>query len=191
MSDAEDTLPFSETKQNAVLGHVIMNTDNFCSQAMAKIKPTWFRSGYNSKLYGYVQRLYTQNGGPPTATEIRTCTEMRSEDLQMQNKLKSAMSLAIQGAVEIRLKAIVDDLQEWMQAKPPGSPPSVRVHSSGIARSLKRVPNGSKKSLVKDYYDASFSRDSNEVQLRRAREVLGRDGGKPQALPDDGIEGPR
>lgn len=171
MSDIEEiTLPFSEGKQNAVIGHILLNTDNFCVQAVDKIQPTWFRNGHNSKLYGYVQRFCRQTGkNGCSAQEIMDCVEMRSEDVSMRNKMRTAISLAYQAAEQFRLKGIKKELTEWMQAKllqVALSESSQLWNRKDFEKSAIRV-----KQLVKDYYDSSFE-DNNEVSFAEPEKFL-------------------
>ncbi len=178
MSDFEDvTLPFSDTKQSAILGHIISNTNGFCLQAINRIKPNWFKGGHNAKIFGYVANFYRDRKTPPTKEEIVSCPEFRGEDAQMRKTLKASMLQAVQASEEIRLEVIKDELTVWMQAKLLQNALSESAqywNKKDFKRSAARV-----ETLVKEYYDAKF--DDNEqvnfndpenylAELERSRE---------------------
>lgn len=162
MTDEDQTLPFSDTKQNALLGHVLMDTDNFCMQAVRKIQPTWFRHGYNSKIYGYVQRFCLKNGVPIGYVEVQDSPEFRSEDPKMQNQLRTQILLALQACEQQRLKYLRDELTIWMKAKLLQNALSESSQLWNRKEFQKSADRAGK--LVKDYQDCSFE-DSGYVNF--------------------------
>src|SRR6266404_577715 len=160
MSDTQDQiLPFSVSKQNAILGHILLNTDGFCQQAVHRMQPAWFQTNINSKIFGYIQRYCLAKGVPDSYREIVEYEDMRSEDTLMRHKISVAISIAMVDAEQIRLSAIKEELTQWMQAK---------ILQDSLSESAQlwnrkdfKKSAAAAEAMIKKYYEAKFEDNDN------------------------------
>lgn len=111
----EITLPFNDLKQNALLGHLIIN-QKFFKMVYKKVKPNWFLSERTSKVYKILTNYYETYGRFPSREELKSCNEIMSLDLKERNLLQAWISAAILSTQQVSIDAIKPDLTEWLHA---------------------------------------------------------------------------
>jgi KaiC/GvpD/RAD55 family RecA-like ATPase len=111
-----DTLPMSDMKQSAILGHLIVN-QRFFLVGNRQIKTNWFKNPYVSKAYGLVLDLYTLIGRQPTLAELKNHPKLCNEDPQIQQNITTAIDKSLSDAGQISLEAIKPELIDWLHSK--------------------------------------------------------------------------
>ena len=69
------TLPFSVDKQDAILGHLIMEP-KFYAQARHLVEPEWFIDSYNQNVYRYLSEFFVNFGRSPTVPELKNANKI-------------------------------------------------------------------------------------------------------------------
>lgn len=110
----EDSLPFDESRQAALLGH-LLSDDNFFRRTKDRIQPEWF-SGTNGVSRGKIWRakvdFANKNKTAPTEQELlATDTFVLAPD--NGQKLKIIYNEAIEQTKYYRLQSLVPKLTEW------------------------------------------------------------------------------
>lgn len=107
------TLPFSEMKQNALLGHLVTN-EKFFKVVHSKIKPEWFLSERNSKIYKLYLEYVEKYKSIPTVMEFKNHSGFTSMEPQERAIMLAFLNRCIMETGQIRLAAIKPDLTEWL-----------------------------------------------------------------------------
>lgn len=122
-----DVLPFSEKKQDAMLGHLLLNP-RFFQQARNKILPEWFVNVHAGKVYGAKCNFYNKyNQRIPSIDELKECQDFLREDPATRNKLVSRITQACMEAENFGLDALSEELTQWMHA---------RIYQKGVTKSV-------------------------------------------------------
>ena len=111
----EITLPFLETKQNALMGHMLTN-EQFFTLCSTKVKPSWFLSVRNAKLYEFLLLFRAKFQRHPKIREFKEMAEFASLDLKEKTILQSQVDICLNAISQIRLHAIVPELTEWLHS---------------------------------------------------------------------------
>lgn len=111
--DDGTVLPFSGTKQNALLGHMMIN-EKFFKIVHQKIKPTWFLSEKNSQAYKLLLNFYEKYKIFPKSQELLNSPELLSMDIKERNSLISYIGRNIMETQQVRLETIKPELTEWL-----------------------------------------------------------------------------
>lgn len=112
------SLPFSPTKQQALMGHAIIKKDLYLD-LLDRIDPSWFSNIASGELFGiykgWSERYDKNKSKLPTKSEIQDC--FISKDARTKERLiKEMASWEIQaGAYD--LEAILTELTEWLKCK--------------------------------------------------------------------------
>jgi hypothetical protein len=114
MSD-EDRLPFSETKQMAILGHLLVNNDWFI-QASPLLKGEWFANPKCARIFSIKFKKYQKHGIAPTFEEMLSNDEVLTEQPAEKAKLLETMRLANAKMGDFSLKVLSDEMDEWMHS---------------------------------------------------------------------------
>jgi len=111
-------LPFSEFKQDALLGH-ILTEDQFFQIIKNKIQPEWFLSQANAKIYWMYLKFrhkYIDEHKMPTHMAFRECNQFLELDPKDRNILFSHIGKCLSAVNQIPLYLIKPDLTEWLHS---------------------------------------------------------------------------
>ncbi len=111
-----ETLPYSEKKQNATLGHMILK-ENFFLQCKDRIEPGWFVNPFNQKLWGAMRAFMNKYKRAPRAEEIMESPSVTPEDMGTKNRLKAQINECMNDSLFIGLDVIHAELTEWLHAR--------------------------------------------------------------------------
>ncbi len=157
-----DSVVFSETKQDAILGHLLLN-DKFFVQCFGKITSKWFLDPNNSAIYALKCDYYSKYKRCCTIAEIKNHPSVLSEDVKTKNRIYAKIQLAEYKANnEFALDALIPELTSWLHA---------RIYHTGISKSLSLYNSRKQdeaedilKNVVREISDTSFYQD-NEVRF--------------------------
>jgi replicative DNA helicase len=161
-----DHLPFSEQKQDALLGY-LLTEEKFFRQGKGKIKSDWFLDAYSSKVWTAKVKFFEKYGRSPTIVELKDFSF--DSDEQTRQKILAKIDQALDATHEFKLDSLADELTNWMHA---------RIYWDGVTRS-KDLFNGQRfeqaylilKGLSKEIDNTSFVND-NEVSFENFSEYL-------------------
>ena len=109
-------LPFSETKQDALLGH-LLKEDKFFRQARTRIKPEWFLDAYSSKLWSAKTDFFEEHRRSPTLAELKDYSAISREDDSTRAKLHQKMQQCLSATSEYLLDVLSRELTDWLHAR--------------------------------------------------------------------------
>jgi len=155
-------LPFSDRKQNAILGHLIKN-EKFFQHAKDKIMPSWFRDTFNAKVLTAMLNFTKLVGRPPNEHELQDCQEFMLESVAVRQKMLTKVAVADQEHKNFALDALQPEITDWLKC---------RVYHEAIDESVKRF-NAERydqaveilNKAVKEYMEVSFDSQS-EVDFK-------------------------
>lgn len=111
-----NTLPGSDLKQSAILGHLLTNCQFFL-QAYRKIQPNWFRNSGHAKVYQFLLNLFTKINIYPQVQEFKQSEDFYKCDPRERNALYAVVDGALANSMNIRLEFIKPELTEWLHSK--------------------------------------------------------------------------
>lgn len=109
------TLPFLETKQQALIGHMF-GSESFFKAVCTKIKPEWFLSEKNSILYKYMLNYYKKYSHSPTITELKNFSEITALEPKKMLMIQAHADVCRAATGLIRLSSITPELTEWLHS---------------------------------------------------------------------------
>jgi len=111
------TLPFSEKKQSALLGHAITN-DRFLVQARNKIESQYFMDVNLGRIWKILQGFYARyNRSPNSVEEFKSVSDFDSVDMGEKNRIFKYIDVAILASMEYGLDVIRDELTLWLKSQ--------------------------------------------------------------------------
>lgn len=122
---ADESLPFSIPKQEALLGHLLRDS-RFFLMARPRIKEQWWANSRLSKLWGMAVRLSEGFSRPMTASELGECPEMAVMDQAERLQFQSVIARCISRSGEFGLDLLQSDLTDWFRC---------RVYLAGMKKS--------------------------------------------------------
>lgn len=160
-SEATTQLPFSEDRQDAVLGHLLTN-HQFFIQAKNRIKPTWFKETECGQIYAAQLHLFEKYRRQPTIDEVKAIMDRFAATNQIKNKLIAKIAICVAKTQTHGLDIIRTELTEWLHSI---------IYQESIEKSV-RLYNSKKthesyehiKQLTKDLQDIKFD-DGEEVRF--------------------------
>lgn len=111
-----ETLPFSEAKQDAILGHLICDP-RFFRQARAVVQPAWFLDPYNSKIWRAALDFFKNYQRPPTVEELRDSKDFSLEDQATKTKIVAKIDGCAEATAGFQLDALSEELTNWIHAR--------------------------------------------------------------------------
>jgi hypothetical protein len=123
----QDRLPFSEVKQLALLGHLLVN-ERFFVQARTKVDPAWFLDPLAAKVLNAKIRFYETYNRIPSMAELKEYPVVLTEETAVRNKMYSTMTQAQHQTQFFGLDALAPELSDWLRA---------RLYAKHIDRSAK------------------------------------------------------
>lgn len=115
IDDKKISLPFSETKQKAVVGYLISN-EKFFRLVYKKIKPNWFISSKNAQLLKLFIQYYEEYKFFPTIFSFKSYKELDKLDLKTKNDIIMWMDVCIAAAAQFRVDELKKDFTEWLHS---------------------------------------------------------------------------
>jgi replicative DNA helicase len=113
----EESLPFSRNKQEALLGHILLN-DKFFNQIKNKIQKSWFVDGRCNQVFGALVAESVNATKKLTPTELKECyTFMRISDNKERESLCNCINIAIAQTANFRLEILTPELTDWLKAR--------------------------------------------------------------------------
>lgn len=116
MIETPDSLPFSEQKQDAMLGHLLLN-DRFFVQARTKIQPSWFVNVYNAKIWAGKQNFYVKYDRAPTLPELKEESSIVQEDEGVKKRIYSKIDECLSQVQNFGFDTIAPELTDWLHAR--------------------------------------------------------------------------
>jgi hypothetical protein len=110
------TLPFFSKKQDALLGHLLIN-EPFFLQARNRIRSEWFVEPLNAKLWKWKLEFFEKFQRAPSLEEFKGTFRFIGEDQGMRNKLYAQITIAQVAAREYGLDVIRHELTIWLKAQ--------------------------------------------------------------------------
>lgn len=116
MIEVQNSLPFSEEKQDAMLGHLLTN-DRFFVQARTKIQPSWFVNVYNAKIWAAKQNFYNKYQRTSTIPELKEETSIVQEDEATRKRIYNKLEHCISQVPNYGFDTIAPELTDWLHAR--------------------------------------------------------------------------
>lgn len=115
-NEVKESLPFSESKQRAVLGHLLLDL-NFFIKAHNLIKPEWFLDTYNHKILKAKIEFYKKYNRQPSLEELKDSRTFLEEDLQVRSRMIIRVQEALNETVNFQLDVIHSELTDWLHSR--------------------------------------------------------------------------
>lgn len=111
----EAKLPFSELKQQALIGYLITD-EKFFRVVHTKIKPDWFLSTRNTFLYKLFLEYWEDYSFFPTIQSFRNYKKFDSLDLKEKTQIQGTIDICLASSQQFRLEDIKKDFTEWFHS---------------------------------------------------------------------------
>jgi hypothetical protein len=121
MSDSQaqfssDALPFSQPKQDAILGYLLAN-DRFFTQCRGKVEPEWFQDIYAAKIYRAKLDFFNKYKRSPSVPEIKQWSEFVLESTPIRQRIEAKINLALHLTTDFGLDALLPELSDWLHCR--------------------------------------------------------------------------
>lgn len=116
MSPPSEQLPFSEERQDAILGHLLTKETLF-RQTVDIIKPSWFMDGLAFKVWESAVNWWGKYNYFPSLDEIRASETWRLETQQLKVKLGRKLEQTLERAGNYRWESLKEELTNWLRAR--------------------------------------------------------------------------
>lgn len=121
----KDDLPFSAVRQEAVIGHALLN-DRFFLQAITRIEPSWFVDSLSQKVWTTIKLFYAQHKERPSQQDVYEHPEIQQETQERKGKLLTRINTCIANAGTYSLDALVSEMTDWLKS---------RIYQEGVYKS--------------------------------------------------------
>lgn len=111
-----EPLPFFEKKQDAFLGHLLLN-DSFFQQVRSKVKPEWFIDPWCAKVWESIQSFVEQYGRKPTEHELSQSLQWLRVDQAARQRMTAKLGVAKTATQEYGLDVIRSELTLWLRSR--------------------------------------------------------------------------
>jgi hypothetical protein len=115
--DVAEPLPFSDLKQQAVLGYLLQD-ESFFLQSWSKIKETWFSDPLCANIWK-ARIAYQRHWRmcPKSINDFIGSPFFQTYDNALRNKLEKVIKLAINASREFNLTALRGEMTLWLQSR--------------------------------------------------------------------------
>jgi hypothetical protein len=111
-----DPLIFSDTKQEAILGHALTNR-MFFLQIHNHLEPEWFTKPNNQKLYSALKKFYAVEGRfPVTPEELMSSMQLQREDQGVRTGMTAALILCLASMPNFGADLLIRDFGLWARS---------------------------------------------------------------------------
>lgn len=166
MANAPDSLPWSEAKQDAILGHLLTNS-KFFQQCRDKIKGSWFVGFAPGKVWDAKVNWAHKHKVEPSVDELVDCPEFCVETPGIQGQMRATVTRAVDVAQRFNLEVLSGELTQWLK---------LRIFNEGMNKAQDIFNKGDLEGAVqfiqgkiKEYQFADFN-GAEEVDWYRAPE---------------------
>jgi RecA-family ATPase len=111
-----ESLPFSENKQKAILGHALADPE-FQRTALSMVRAEWFVDPIAGKAYGALSRFVERFGRAPSEPEFMETQDFLREEPRIRTKLIGVVNAAKEQAQVYGVDALSDQLPRWHRAR--------------------------------------------------------------------------
>lgn len=112
----DQTLPFHEKKQSAIVGHCLIDP-KFFLQARNLIRPNWFTNPHQGKVFAAMLAWHKEKERPGTVEEIIHSSAINSEEAVLRPKLINTIHSSVHETGNFRLDGLALELTKWLQAR--------------------------------------------------------------------------
>jgi replicative DNA helicase len=144
---------FNPEVQDAVIGHCMLSS-KFFLDCKSRMKPSWFSSTNNAKLFDIMVKFSNAFRRHPTVLEIQNFKDFMLEEYATQLRLIGHFTICMQRAGQYGLDVIEKDLTAWLTAV---------IFTNGVKKAVGHFNNrqidqsyAEIMSVVKEIRDASF-----------------------------------
>lgn len=109
-------LPFNERKQDALLGHLVMN-EPFFLQARGRIRAEWFLDPWATKVWAATLVFFDRFKRKPNEHELSQSDEFIRQDPAAQSRMRAKLNVCKIAALEFGLDAIRSELTVWLKSR--------------------------------------------------------------------------
>jgi hypothetical protein len=112
----ERGLPFDLKKQDAILGHLLID-GKFFMYARHQIKPEWFADPSAHKVYAAKIKFLTEHQRVPSVEELKQSSDIAYEEAAMRPKLIGKVNAAIAETSNFGLDVLSKELTKWLKSR--------------------------------------------------------------------------
>ena len=112
----DEPLPFGAPKQQALLGHILINP-RFFDQVKDKIKANWFVDPYCATIYKMLLDESTAGKRKLSPDELKGCQTLLNADIKERARIQSAIDMAIAESGRFGLDLMTPELTDWLRAR--------------------------------------------------------------------------
>ncbi len=113
--EPKETLPFSDLKQNAFLGYLIIN-EQFFKMMYTRVKPTWFLAERSSQLWLALYNYYTKYQSFPTIPALKSSRQFQLMEPKERDISISWINVCTSATNQFNLEALKTEISEWMHS---------------------------------------------------------------------------
>ncbi len=112
----ETTMALSEDKQQAIIGHMILDGLRF-SQCMRKLEPGYFVEANAALVFKIMMELFKKNQLVPSETDIKDSPQLSVFEHNARNKIHIFIDICKEKAGQYRFGTMTADLTAWLHSK--------------------------------------------------------------------------
>lgn len=117
---SSESLPFSEPRQKAFLGHIISNKTYYL-QVKDKVKKNWFKDPWAGEAYGLYLKwseIYDPHRDKiPTVEEVQNSAAFMALKPDAANKVRAVIQQSLAAKATFDWDAIVGELSKWLKCR--------------------------------------------------------------------------
>jgi hypothetical protein len=113
--EEEISLPYSEEKQNAILGWLFIN-EGFFKTAYQRIQPNWFLKTRNAHAFKLLIDAYKYYNYYPSNAELTAFGPFQALEPKERQQILVTIELARQLTQQYRLESLRKELTEWLHS---------------------------------------------------------------------------
>lgn len=154
-----NALPFSEDKQNAIVGYLLFDHEEvpFYVGVVSKVEPSWFINEVPRQVFTYIKKRYQLTGERVSSKQVLESPDVMKLANGLQQQIHVGVSLMSSARKLYNIKALTDELEAWLKARiiTRALPEAGTAFNNGnIEGSASILSN-----MVKEYYEAKFEGD--------------------------------
>ena len=121
----KESLPFSTVRQEAVIGHALLN-ERFFLQAITRIDPSWFHEPLSQTVWTTIKLFHTEHKQRPSKEDVYEHPNIQQETQQRKGQLQTKINTCIAHAATYSLEALVSEMTDWLKS---------RIYQEGVYKS--------------------------------------------------------
>jgi replicative DNA helicase len=167
MNVADQQLPFNKERQDALLGHLLVD-QRFFKQCVDRIKPEWFLDGLNSKVWAAKVQFWVEFKRIPTKEELLASEPFRLASMGERSKMNTKVGAAQNLTNIYGLDTLLPELTTWLHTRyfHEGISQSTAAFNNGKLPEAFNILNGTVDSIKTTTFERSIASDfSNYMQF--------------------------